>query len=235
MIKMIVSSFYNTIINEDDAITRTTMLEIERLRNKGILFSICTNRTYQEVLDYNKDFPFLDYIIALNGSYIYDVKKARCILKKKISLASRKKITNIFSDKEIYYYTANNILTNKDNIAEEDIYKIEVVIDDINEINKLDTINVNYSLLERDNKKYLEIISNKSSMFTAVDQISLKNSIALKDILVVCANESDYSLVKNVPNSFVVKNANKELKKAAAHIINAESSQGVERLLKKIK
>ena len=47
---MVVSSFYNTIINKEEAIPTSTMLEIDRIRQKGIIFSICTNRQYNEIL-----------------------------------------------------------------------------------------------------------------------------------------------------------------------------------------
>jgi hydroxymethylpyrimidine pyrophosphatase-like HAD family hydrolase len=42
MIKIVVSSFYNTLINYEEAIDASTMLEIDRIRNKGILFTILT-------------------------------------------------------------------------------------------------------------------------------------------------------------------------------------------------
>ena len=162
MIKMVVSSFYNTIINSEEAIPNTTMLEIERIRNKKILFSICTNRSYQEVLDYNKDFPFIDYIISLNGSYIYDVNKERCIFKKKISLANIKKVNKLFEGYNIIYYTGEETYNDSREIEDIDIYKIEVEINDREEISKLDKLTVNSSIIERDNKMYLEIISNKT-------------------------------------------------------------------------
>ena len=40
MLKMIVSSFYNTIIDYEEAIPTSTVLEIDRIRNKGISFSV---------------------------------------------------------------------------------------------------------------------------------------------------------------------------------------------------
>ena len=88
MLKMIVSSFYNTIIDYEEAISASTVLEIDRIRKKGIVFSVCTNRQYQEILDYNHDFHFVDYIVSLNGSYVYDVNKSKCLFKKKISLTN---------------------------------------------------------------------------------------------------------------------------------------------------
>ena len=61
--RMFISSFYNTLINNEEAIPVSTMLEIEKLKNKGILFSVCTNRLKDDVLYYNHDYPFIDYII----------------------------------------------------------------------------------------------------------------------------------------------------------------------------
>ena len=75
MIKLVISSFYNTLIDSEEAIARTTISEIDRIRKKGIYFSVSTNGLNQEVLDYNKDFSFVDYIISLNGSCVYDVNK----------------------------------------------------------------------------------------------------------------------------------------------------------------
>ena len=75
MIRMLISSFYNTLIDKEDAIPMSTMLEIDKLRNKGILFSVCTNKSKEDILYYNHDYPFIDYIISLNGCNIYDVRK----------------------------------------------------------------------------------------------------------------------------------------------------------------
>ena len=109
MLKMVVSSFYNTLIDGEDAIPASTMLEIERIRKKGIIFSICTNRTYKEILDYNKDFPFVDYIISLNGTYVYDVEKGKCIFKKKITQTILNKIKSFIPDVQCIYYGESEI------------------------------------------------------------------------------------------------------------------------------
>ena len=78
MKRMMISSFYNTLIDKEDAIPMSTMLEIDKLRKKGILFSVCTNRDKEDVLYYNHDYPFIDYIISFNGNYIYDIKNDKC-------------------------------------------------------------------------------------------------------------------------------------------------------------
>jgi hydroxymethylpyrimidine pyrophosphatase-like HAD family hydrolase len=126
MIKMVVSSFYNTLIDEEEAIPTSTMLEIERIRKKGIVFTICTNRGYKEVLDYNKDFPFIDYIVSLNGTYIYDVSKNKCLFKKKITLSTLTKLVNLFPNNKINYYTVDEVYTDFKDIEDKTVFKIEV-------------------------------------------------------------------------------------------------------------
>ena len=198
MIKMVVSSFYNTLIDKEEAIPSSTMLEIDRIRNKGMQFSVCTNHLYSEIIEYNHDFPFVDYIISLNGSYVYDVKKEKCLFKKKISTTNLNKLNSLFPNYKKYYYTATNIYNE---LVDEDIYKVEVEITDISETDKINKLNLNYSVLELNNKLYLEFVNNKVSMFSGVDQLSLRNNISLNEILVIGGIDSDYVLISNIPNN----------------------------------
>ena len=105
MIRMVLSSFYNTLINEDESINQTTMVEIDCLRNNHILFGIITNRGIEDILYYNHDFPFIDYIIALNGSIIYDVGNNKILQEKAIDKNLIKEINNLYKNNKIIYYT----------------------------------------------------------------------------------------------------------------------------------
>ena len=231
MIKMVVSSFYNTLIDKEEAIPSSTMLEIDRIRNKGIQFSVCTNHLYSEIIEYNHDFPFVDYIISLNGSYVYDVKKEKCLFKKKISTTNLNKLNSLFPNYKKYYYTATNIYNE---LVDDDIYKVEVEITDISETDKINKLNLNYSVLELNNKLYLEFVNNKVSMFSGVDQLSLRNNISLNEILVIGGNDSDYELISNIPNNYVVDNSSEKLKKIAKRKTTSNNEYGVEKVLKKI-
>ena len=235
MVKMIVTSFYNTLIDKEGAIPTTTMLEIERIRKKGIIFSICTNRTYQELLEYNHDFPFVDYIISLNGSYIYEVNSEKCLFKSKISDINLKKINSTFEDYKKIYYTKDNMYYNFEDAKEQDIYKIEIELENDIDLKSIDKIKASKSIIEIDNKKYLELTSSKCNMFTGVDKISLKNNILLKEILVICSNDSDYQLVNNIPNNYVMKNGNSKLLKIAKKKTATNDKKGVEEILKGVK
>ena len=232
MIKMVVSSFYNTLLDSEDAIPASTMLEIERIRKKNILFSICTNRTYEEVLEYNKDFPFIDYIISLNGSCIYDVLNNKALYKNKLTKANVKKISTIYDKYNITYYSDTGIYTKYKDVEELDVYKIEIELKDKdNDLEKITKLNINKSILEKDNKLYLEVTSNKSNMFNGVDKISIKTGIKLNEILVIASNESDIPLVSNIKNSYIMKNSNELLKKLNTKKTLSNDSKGVEKVL----
>ena len=229
MIRIVVCSFYNTLINYEEAIPTSTMLEIDKIRNKKTLFVISTNGTYKEVLEYNKDFPFVDYIISLNGSFVYDVLNNKCIYKQKIAKNDIKKIYNSFKNYNIYYYTDNDILNNYNETLNKDIYKIE--IEDFCDIN-ISNVNCNLSLLEKNNKKYLEIISNKCNSYVAVNEINTINDIKNKEVLVIAGNDSDIELVKNIANSYVVSNASSALKKLTKNKTTSNNEKGVEKVIK---
>lgn len=229
MIRIVVSSFYNTLIDNEEAIPTSTMLEIDRIRNKKILFVISTNGTYKEVLEYNKDFPFVDYIISLNGSFVFDVLNNKCIYRQKMAKNDVKKIYNSFKNYNIYYYTESNVLNNYNETLNTDIYKIE--IEDFSDIG-ISNINCNLSVLEKNNKKYLEIVSNKCNSLVALDKINNINGINNKETLVITGNDSDMELVKNITNSYIVNNASKVLKKLIKNKTTSNNEKGVEKIIK---
>ena len=231
MIRIVVSSFYNTLINYEEAIPTSTMLEIDRIRNNKVLFTISTNGTYKEILDYNKSYPFVDYIISLNGSYVFDVLNNKCIYKQKIAKNDIKKIYNSFKNYKIKYYAEDNILNNYNETLNKDIYKIE--IENYSDICILN-LNCNLSVLEKNNMKYLEIISNKCNSYIALDKINKLNNINNKEVLVIAGNDSDIELVNNITNNYVVSNASNTLKKLSKKKTSSNNDLGVEKVIKNL-
>jgi hydroxymethylpyrimidine pyrophosphatase-like HAD family hydrolase len=229
MIRIVVSSFYNTLIDYEEAIPTSTMLEIDRIRNKGIIFTVSTNGLYKEILEYNQSYPFVDYIISLNGSCIYDVLNNKCIYKQKIAKNDVKKIYNSFKTYKINYYTENNILHNYNETLNKDIYKIE--IENYSDT-ELENINCNLSIIEKDNIKYLEITSNKCNSYIALVKLLDINDISKEDVLVITGNDSDIELVKNIKNSYIVDNASNMLKKVSKKHTTTNNEYGVEKTLK---
>ena len=82
MYQLFVSDFDGTLIDSDEAIPLSTMVEIDRIRKNGVKFVVATGRILKSVLDYNRDFPFLDYVISCDGAYVYDVCNRKVLFKK---------------------------------------------------------------------------------------------------------------------------------------------------------
>lgn len=218
MIRMLISSFYNTIIDKEDAIPMSTMLEIDKLRKKGILFSVCTNRDKDEVLYYNHDYPFLDYIIAYNGNYIYDVNKKKSLFSNYLKKSIIKEIENIFKDYKINYYKENN-----------KIYKLEIKVKkkEFNLIDRLDKLDVYTSIFTYNKEYFIEITSG-----SIVDGIK-KLKISPDKIVSIIGNLSEKQLIKDIEKTYVVSNSPKELKELANYKTKSNNSKGVEQVIKK--
>ena len=218
MIRMLISSFYNTIIDKEDAIPMSTMLEIDKLRKKGILFSVCTNRDKDEVLYYDHDYPFLDYIIAYNGNYIYDVNKKKSIFSNYLKKSIIKEIENIFKDYKINYYKENN-----------KIYKLEIKVKkkEFNLIDRLDKLDVYTSIFTYNKEHLIEITSG-----SIIDGIN-KLKISPDKIVSIIGNLSEKQLIKDIEKTYVVSNSPKELKELANYKTKSNNSKGVEQVIKK--
>ena len=220
--RMLISSFYNTLINKEEAISFSTMLEIDKLRKKDILFSICTSRSHEEVLYYNHDYPFIDYIISYNGNCIYDVKKKKNIYKNPLKKTLIKKVEEIFKDKKIIYY--------KDN---KDIYKLEIKIKrkELDLINELENLNIYTSIFILNKDYYIEITNNNT--YEGINALKTKLKIDNNDIITVIGNLAEKEIIANIKKTYVVSNAPKELKEKANYKTKSNNLKGVEQVIKK--
>ena len=222
MIRMLISSFYNTLIDKEEAIPMSTMLEIDKLRNKGILFSVCTNRDKDSVLYYNHDYPFIDYVIAYNGNYIYDVNKDKYLYKKPLNKSVVQEIEKLFKGNELNYYKEDN-----------KVYKIEIKVkkNEFKLIDKLKNIDIKSSIFKYNKEYFIEITS--SNITNAVKYLSTKLKLSPTDIASVIGNLSEKELIDNIENTYVVSNSPKEVKKLTSKKTKSNNSKGVENIIKK--
>lgn len=220
MLRMVITSFYNTLIDNEDAISMSTMLEIDKLRKNNTLFTICTNRDKDEVLYYNKDYPFIDYIISMNGNYIYDVKKDTSIYKKALKKSTIKKIEKIFQSYELKYYKEEN-----------EIYKIEIPIKkkEINIINEISNLEVSSSIFKYNNNLFIEITSLNT--YEGIKYLLKKLKITNNDVISIIGNLSEKEIINNIDKTYVVSNANKELKSISNYKTKSNNLKGVEQVL----
>ena len=227
MIRMVLSSFYNTLINDEDAIPTSTMFEIDRIRQNKVLFVITTNRLSKEVFYYNHDFPFIDYIISLNGSCLYDSNN-NCIYKNYIEEDIIKEVENKYNN--IIYYSDNNSFTERNN--NKNICKIEIPIDKKEEIKKLSKINAKISLFRLNNNMYIEIMPNNSSIINALDIIKKKEKITNKEIISIIGNQSEKELLSFINKTYVVSKSKKEFGRIKLLLTDSNNEKGVENIIK---
>lgn len=255
MYKMVVSDFYGALINSEEAISLSTVIELDRIRKNGVLFCITTNKSARIVIDYNKDFPFIDYVVAFNGSYVYDLKKNKLLYSKSLVVSVVKKIYKLFKDKDFCFYTLDccnysgrykdadfsEKIDNIDNFIEENkagIYKIKIFFDsyklakDALKILKEEKRIVSY-LKENDNMYFLEIYNSKDSKLSGIERILDKNKLNLKDVLAICSSVSSCDLIKNVGYGCVVSNGFDKLKRKAKEETKSNEEKGVEQIIKK--
>lgn len=229
--KIVASSFYNALINSEEAISVSTMLEIERIRKQGHLFVTITNRLYTDVLSYNRDFPFLDYIVALNGTYIYDVNKSKIIESKPLSATTIKKIIKSYPNAKINFYTATETLTS---LSTNPIYKVEIEYSKKIDILPLQDLKVNITTLNYNKRRFLEITSATIDNYKALKKIAALEKIEEDNVVVIASTEADLPLIKKIQNCYVVKNAPLVLRKMAAKKTASNDSNGVSQVLKNL-
>ena len=247
MYKLIVSSFLNTIINDYEEIPMSTVALIDELRRSGIKFVIATGKDIDSIIYYNKDFPFMDYLITSNGAYIYDMNKNKVIFKKNIGIRTIKRIIKYYYDKSIIYLTndrTRNLISNeKDKFIEENknnIYKIDLYFENkltaeqsLKEISLLE-LDINTNLQIYNDKYYIEITHSSASKDKALELIAKKLKIDMKDIVSFGSGYNDIEIIKKTGYGVAMKNACKKLKSVANDITLDNNSKGVEFYLRKI-
>lgn len=257
MYKLFISDFDGTLINSEEAIPLSTMVEIDRIRKLGVKFCVATNRLLKSVLDYNRDFPFLDYIIAYDGAYVYDVIRRKVLAKKSLGGSIIKKIKKLYHDKSIYFCTdyewnlckgdivyseVKNVSfdefykSNKDNI-----YKIVVSFKKKKErdsaYDELHELEIKANIgkeKEGKNNFLLEIVSEDVTKAKGLEKICKLIHISLDEVACVGDSDNDLPIFLSAGFSAVVANGSKKLKKVASMQTSSNETKGVEKVIKKL-
>lgn len=239
MYKVVVSEFDRTLINSEEAISSSTVMEIDRIRNMGCLFCISTDRFLSDILSYNRDFIFTDYIICCSGAYLYDVLNDKVIYKKNITNVVLKKILDNFSDYDIYAYLEDRCWLIKD-IIKEKIYKLEIVcpskkiLNSISEkLNELE-LNIKYFSKKTDKNYVLEIIMDSVDKSVCIEKICKLRKISMEEVVYIGALEKDIPMTKLVGYSVCMKNGDSTLKKQCSMICPSNDDKGVKFVLNKL-
>ncbi len=258
MYRLFVSDFDGTLLDSDEAIPLSTMVEIDRIRRDGVKFAVASDRILKSVLDYNRDFPFLDYVISCDGAYVYDVVHRKALLKKPLQVSIIKKIKKLYSNYELYLDTVQEkYLCKNDSVYSEIknrrvsfsefyethknlIYQLEINFftkkDRDNAFQELEELQLKAHFMKKDQKKDYRIIivSNDSSKVFGLEKICKKEHLSLEQVVYVGDDEEDIPILLSVGQSAVVSNGSKKAKKVANVQTSSNETKGVEKVIKKL-
>ena len=238
MYKLLVSDFDGTLVGEELAIDYSTMLAIDKIRREKVLFAIATSRCLGDILYYNRDFSFLDYVIASDGAIVYDVNKEKVIFKKAVSVSCIRKIYNTFASHDIYACRKDRKfkLLGLDDIT--DVYKLEIVCssrdDSLEVIDKLKSLNLKINYFEQyiNDTYYVDIVSLDIDKFVGVEKICDKKKISTEEVVSFGKYYNDINLVKNTGLGVSMDNAIKAVKKVSKKSTLDNLNKGVEVFIK---
>ncbi len=258
MYRLFVSDFDGTLLDSDEAIPLSTMVEIDRIRRDGVKFAVASDRILKSVLDYNRDFPFLDYVISCDGAYVYDVVQRKALLKKPLQVSIIKKIKRLYSNYELYLDTVQEKYLCKNDIVYSEIknrrisfsefyeahknliYQLEIKFftkkDRDNAFRELEELQLKAHFMKKDQKKDYRIIivSNDSSKVFGLEKICKKEHLSLEQVVYVGDDEEDIPILLSVGQSAVVSNGSKKAKKVANVQTSSNETKGVEKVIKKL-
>ena len=227
MIKMVASSFYNTLIDKEEAIPMSTMLQIDRIRNNDIKFTILTNRSHNELTYYNKDFPFIDYIVSFNGNYVIDINNNKTIYKNPLTSNKINNILEKYKENKILLYSEDSIYE-KETYNRQTIYKIEIELKR-KDLNNLESDAITFKF---NKKTYLEITESNDykGLFKLLEILNIKDN----ELCTVIGNESEKILLTKIPNTYIIGNSPKSLKAKTTKKTSSNNFKGVEKIIKKL-
>ena len=258
MYRLFVSDFDGTLLDSDEAIPLSTMVEIDRIRRDGVKFAVASDRILKSVLDYNRDFPFLDYVISCDGAYVYDVVQRKALLKKPLQVSIIKKIKRLYSNYELYLDTVQEKYLCKNDIVYSEIknrrisfsefyeahknliYQLEIKFftkkDRDNAFRELGELQLKAHFMKKDQKKNYRIIivSNDSSKVFGLEKICKKEHLSLEQVVYVGDDEEDIPILLSVGQSAVVSNGSKKAQKVANVQTSSNETKGVEKVIKKL-
>ena len=133
-IKLIAFDLDGTLMTTDKRITQRTYNALKAASDKGVAIVPATGRFLRTVPQEIKDMPFVDYIISINGAYVFDVRNEKAIYRSEIPLQTSIDILSYFDSLPVAYdcYMDNDSFINsemKDHIDEyvEDRFYLDMV------------------------------------------------------------------------------------------------------------
>lgn len=115
MIKLVLSDLDGTLVSDNGTVSEENKNAIRKLKEKGVIFCICTGRIYMSAFligeEIGNDYP----IVSCNGAYIKDPSSNKVIFSNSFDKEVARKIIKILKkhDLTFHYYDENTVFSNK--------------------------------------------------------------------------------------------------------------------------
>lgn len=102
---LFVSGVDDILVDEKDQMTAFSKVELNRMIDDGMRFTIATMRTPASLMEPLKDIHLKYPIIVMDGAAIYDVKNCEYVMKYVISSKTAKELIEVIENSKLCYYT----------------------------------------------------------------------------------------------------------------------------------
>lgn len=250
----------NTLLNTKGKISTKTKKYLKELHDNGHIIVIATGRIFDTCYEVISKLDFINYMVTDTGSLIYDIKNKKVIYKKKFSKETIKSLIDLYDDSfeyvefsdEHYYYKYSNKEINH--------YGLSRSIENTNEFIKNNTIihstiklvnqNDNYKIIEKINNKFkgltafemqsesgntkwIEIVRNNVSKFSAIKYISKIEKIRITNTISFGDNYNDLEMLEKSKYGVAMGNAPENIKNIVSYTTKSCDEEGVEFFLRR--
>lgn len=252
MIKLIASDMDGTLLDENGKLPKDFFNVIEKLNKKGIKFVVSSGRPYKTLYENFKPISDSLHYICDNGAYIVEngnivdvnvisndivnnivetcskINNIRLVLCGKKSAYHLKLTKKFYAEISKYYLDTTEVSDLK--LIDDDIFKITIC-------DLLGPCNNSYNILKKDyetdfsvvisGELWIDITNKSASKGQALSEIQEIEGISYDETMVFGDFYNDISMLEKAKYSFVMENANDDMKRHGNYIADANYNNGV--------
>lgn len=262
MYKLLALDMDGTLLKNDGTISEITKQSLLEARKKGIRIVIATGRPIQGITRYLEELKLIgddDYVLAYNGSIVYNTKTLTTLIKNGISGKDAKEIFNLskklnaefhgfteegciaphknkYTEGEELHNKAKIIITDFENDLNDDKFVIKVMM--MEEPSKLDSIISN--IPEEFLKKYnvvrstpfmVEFMNKNCNKTSGLKSLAEHLNISQDEIIACGDAENDIDMIEYAGLGVAMDNASDFVKSKADYITDSNEKDGIAKVI----
>lgn len=259
MIKLIASDMDGTLLDENGVIPKEFFTTIKNLNDRNIKFVVASGRPYLTLRENFKPISDSLYYICDNGAYVVENNKLLnvSIIDKKIVHSVLKSLENVKNTSAVLcgvngtyhlpldemhkneidkYYIKRKEVSNLYDI-DDDIFKIAVCDLDISKDNSFKVLNPLFSkdvTVVVSGKYWVDVNNLNVSKGAALKEIQVNDNIKYDETMVFGDFYNDISMLKEAYYSYVMENANDDMKQYGNFIAPSNNDHGVIKIINEL-